>query len=186
VAISTAFDWQVQNIKDFQAALDRLGKQTSDFRIPFGLIGMDWYRSNRKLFTLSSAGLYQDLAPSQGQDGNPTTTSNYKAVKAARQGGNPYPILVGQTKKLSKSILSRTAEGAIFQIGKRELIMGTDISYATYHQSNKPRSKIPQRKIIFIDGGPADRSKDSSIAGRRERWLSIIDTHIQQLVTGRI
>lgn len=186
MAVSTAFDWQIQNIKDFQNALDRLGKATNDFRIPFGLISMDWYRSNRKLFTLASRGLYQDLAPSEGIDGNPTTTSNYKSIKAARQGGSPYPILVGQTGKLSKSILSKSAEGAVFQIGKRELIMGTDIPYATYHQSDKARSKIPQRKIIFIDGGPADKSRDSSIAGRRERWLSIIDTHIKQLVTGRI
>ena len=75
---STSFDWTIENNIAFQKKLDELGEATNDFRIPLKLVASDFYRSNRKLFTLQSAGLYQDLSPSKGVDGNPTTTSNYK------------------------------------------------------------------------------------------------------------
>lgn len=182
---STAFDWSIQNTEAFSKRLDALGTATSDFRIPFLLIASDWYRSNRKLFTLASAGLYQDLAPAKGIDGNPTTTSNYKKSKLASV-GFVYPILVGRTRKLSNSILGKRNKGSIFTLRRQELFMGSSIEYGKYHQSDGLRSKVPQRKFVFIDGGPADRSKDSAINGRRERWINIIDDHILQLVTGRV
>lgn len=182
---ATGFDWAIENQRAFESKLDELGKATSDFRIPFGLISMDWYRSNRKLFTLQSKGLYQDLSPSRGEDGNPTTTSNYKDQKL-KDVGFIYPILVGKTGRLSSSILNKGHKDAVLFIGRKELQMGSSTPYAKYHQSDAARSKIPQRKFIFIDGGPADKSSDSSINGRRERWLNIIDTHISQLVTGGI
>jgi len=182
---STAFRWEIDNAKEFQSALNRLGAQTHDLRIPFRLIASDWYRSNKRLFTLKSAGLYQDLAPARGIEGNPSTTSNYKRVKELRQ-GSAYPILVGESKDLSRSILSKSAAFSIFNLAYNLLEMGSSVPYGPYHQSDEPRSKIPQRKFIFIDGGPADKSQDSSINGRRERWLNIINDHIKQLVTGEI
>ncbi len=181
---STAFDWSIQNVEAFQAKINELGKVTNDFRIPFRLIASDFYRSNRKLFTLSSAGLYQDLAPSSGIDGNPTTTSNYKAQKE-RLFGKIYPILEA-TGVLKKSVLSKNAQHSVFILGKKELQMGTSDPVAGFHQSDEPRTQLPQRKIVFIDGGPADKSRDSSINGRRERWLNIVGDHITQLVTGRV
>ena len=182
---STAFDWSIENNIAFQKKLDELGTATNDFRIPFRLVASDFYRSNRKLFTLQSAGLYQDLAPASGQDGNPTTTSNYKEQKK-KQVGFIYPILVGKTRDLSNSILGRSHRYSLFFLGRKELQMGSTVPYGKYHQSDKTRGRIPQRKFVFIDGGPADKSNDSSINGRRERWISIIDTHLKQLVTGRI
>jgi len=182
---STAFDWSIENVDDLNEAIRRLGRATDDFRIPFRLIGSDWFRSNRKLFTLQSAGLYQDLAPARGIDGNPTTTSNYKKQKQKKL-GFVYPIMVGATRVLSDSLLGAKNLGSVFTLRRQELFMGTRVPYAGFHQSDSPRSKMPLRKIVFIDGGPADRSKDSSISGRRERWLNIIDDHITQLVSGRI
>lgn len=182
---STAFDWEIENQVAFTNGLDRLGKATSDFRIPFLLIASDFYRSNRKLFTLQSRGLYQDLAPSRGIDGNPTTTSNYKKQKE-RKLGFVYPILVGESRKLSNSILGKSNEGSVFSLGRQALEMGTSVPHAKFHQSDKPRTKLPQRKIIFISGGPADKSSDSSIAGRRENWLNIINDHVLQLISGEV
>lgn len=182
---STSFDWTIENNIEFQKKLNDLGKATNNFSIPFKLIASDFYRSNRKLFTLQSAGLYQDLAPSAGQDGNPTTKSNYKEQKK-KDVGFVYPILVGKTRDLSNSLLGRSHKYSIFMLGYKELQMGTNVPYGKFHQSDGTRTKIPQRKFVFIDGGPADKSSDSNISGRRERWISIIDTHIEQLVTGSI
>lgn len=180
-----SFNWELQNQKDFALALRRYEQVASDFRPAFIAIASDFYRSNRKLFTLQSAGLYQDLAPVPS--GTPPTTSNYKDQKAARsRTGSPYPILVGETRRLSQSILGRNNRDSVFFLGRKELIMGTSTPWAKYHQSDDPRRVIPQRKIIFIDGGPADKSKDSSIAGRRERWLNIINDQIIQKITGEL
>lgn len=182
---STSFDWTIENEAKIQRSFDTLGKLTKDFRIPFRLIASDFYRSNRKLFTLQSRGLYQDLAPASGEDGNPTTTSQYKDAKN-RDLGFVYPILVGKSRDLSNSVLGRGHKNSVFFLGRQELQMGTNVPYGKYHQSDRPRNKIPQRKFIFIDGGPADKSQDSSINGRRERWLSIVGDHIHQLITGRV
>ena len=44
----------VENDEDFNRALDRLRRTTSDFRIPFGLIAKEFYKSNKKIFKLNS------------------------------------------------------------------------------------------------------------------------------------
>jgi hypothetical protein len=176
------FRWELSNIDDFQRALDRYAKVASDFRPAFIAISSDWYRSNRKLFTLTSSGLYQDLAPTTGF---PTTTSNYKEQKQKKL-GFVYPILVGESRKLSNSILGKNNFGSVYNIGRKDLIMGSSVEYGKFHQSDDVRRVLPQRKFVFIDGGPADKSKDSSINGRRERWLNIINDQIIQEITGEV
>ena len=178
---STAFNWEVSNQKDFQAAIGRLQMNTSNFRTPFNLIANDFYKGQRKLLTLKGAGLYQDLAPATGIEGNPTTTSKSKEAKQKRLGFT-YPILLGKTGRLQGSLINKGHPEADFFLGKQTLIMGTKVNYARYHQSDEYRTVIPQRKVVFIDGGAADKAKDSSIAGRRERWLNIINSYILQLL----
>ena len=175
----------VDNDDKFAAALDRMEKATDDFRIPLGQIGADFYRSERIIFQLKSEGLYQDLAPAAGKDGNPTTTSNYKAHKIKKL-GFAYPILKGKTGRLSASLLSPSAAGSVFQLGRKTLVIGTDIEYAVYHQSDLPRRKIPKRKFLFISGGENEVSQDSRITGRLERWLNIIDNYVLQVTEGRV
>ena len=78
---------------------------------------------------------------------------------------------------MSRSILSKSATGAVYNVTKDSLVMGTEIPYAIYHQSDRVRRTLPQRKIVFISGGPADRSQDSNLSGRREAWLNIMDNY---------
>ncbi len=170
---SNQFSWTIENERAFTDKLNELGKATDDFRIPFRLISSDFYRSQKQLFTLTSAGLFEDLAES---------TKNQKQNRLGFQ----YPILVGETRDLSSSTLSNRHKNSIFFLGRKELNIGTNISYGKFHQSDQPRKTLPQRKFVFITGGKGDQSKDSGINGRRERWTSIIDTHIEQLLTGRV
>lgn len=162
----------VANDKAFSKELQRIGNRVSDFRIPFGLITKDFYRSNRKLFTLKGTGLYPDLS------------DKYKTQKK-RQVGFIYPILFKEGA-LAASLLSPQGAGAEYSIGRKTLVLGTNIKYAIYHQSDKPRKKLPQRKMVFIDGGPAERARDASIAGRRERWFNILRDYEKQVLTGGI
>ena len=167
------FRFEVENLAAINKRFDVLAQKGADFKIPFSLISQDFYRSNKKLFTLKGAGLYQDLAPST------------KAQKQ-REIGQVYPILVGQTRKLSKSVLGPRNPGSVNFIGSKSLVLGSTIEYGIFHQSDQPRRTLPQRKFVFIDGGPADRSGDSSIAGRRERWINMVDDYLFQITTGEL
>jgi len=189
-SVSTNFDWSIQNVEAFQKALDTLGEQTNDFRIPFRVITSDFYRSQKKLFTLQSEGLYNPLggfnfsAPSGF--GSQTKRDRAEAEKERRNKHAWNPILFGETGDLRDSTVSASHKYSIYFLGRKELNIGSSVPYGKYHQSDEPRSKMPQRKFIFIDGGPADRSSDSNINGRRERWLKIIDDHVEQLLTGEV
>jgi len=163
------FQFAIENEALFQRQLERLGELTSDFRIPLNLIANDFYRSQRKIFTLRSAGRYPELAQS---------TIDQKERLLGK--GNAWPILF-RTGRLAKSVLDRNSPEAEFFIGKQTLIMGTSVPYAIYHQSDAPRSRLPLRKVVFLDGGPFDEAKDGK-NGRRERWGSIIFDYIQKLL----
>lgn len=178
----------IANDEAFQDVLDKLAKQTSDFRIPFGLIANHFYRGNRKIFKLKGTGLYQDFggfspnAPARFQ-GETMTRRNAYRLRKIREVGFDYPMLV-KDGELAASLVGPNNQGSELFIGRGELTMGTSVPHAIYHQSDKPRKKIPQRKVVFIDGGPAETAKDASISGRREAWTKIIIDYERQLITG--
>ena len=171
--MTDTFDFAIKNEAEFRRQLERLKELTSDFRIPLNLIANDFYRSEKKIFSLKSAGRYPELAQS---------TIDQKERLLGK--GNAWPILF-RTGRLAKSLLSKDAPEAEFYIGKQELILGTSVPYAIYHQSDAARSRIPQRKVVFIDGGPLDNAKDGK-NGRRERWGNIIFNYIQQLLNQEV
>lgn len=184
------FDFAVENSEAFEKAIERLGKATSDFRIPFTLIASDFYRSQRKLFTLQSEGLYNPLGGFNYNQpsgfGNQTKRERAETLKEKRTGHAWNPILYGETGDLRDSTLKRNHRYSIFNLGKQELLIGTSVPYGKFHQSGQPRKKMPYRKFIFIDGGPADTSRDASISGRRDRWLNILNDHVLQLIKGEV
>lgn len=154
----------VENDEDFKRALDRLSAATNDFRIPFGLISKEFYRSNKKIFQLQSAGKYPDLS------------EPYKRAKK-RQVGFVYPILF-RTGRLASSLINPSDPETVRVVTKKNLLLGTDVPYTVFHQSDRPRSKLPQRKVVFIDGGPLESSVGASTSGRRETWLNILNQYI--------
>ena len=161
-----------ENDKEFKALLDKYSDKISDFRIPFGLIVNHWYRGNKKIFSLKGPGLYEDLSP------------NYKKYKK-KDVRFVYPILK-RKGRLEKSLTSKNDTDAEYFVGRNSLVMGTKVPYAKYHQSDEPRKSLPQRKMIFIDGGPAERSKDALISGRLQAWTNIINDYVSQVLDGKI
>jgi hypothetical protein len=186
------FEWSIANEELFQERLKNLGDATSDFRIPFRLISSDFYRSQKQLFSLKSQGMYEDLSEKPFTAWWPNKRGigaffqyGYKEYKQSEL-GFIYPILVGKTRDLSESTLSNRHRYSIYSLGRQELQIGSSVPYGKYHQSDKARRKIPQRKFVFIDGGEGDTSRGSGINGRSERWTMIINTHLNQLITGRV
>lgn len=168
MAQETVTSYIVENDEAFNRGLDRLRKNVNDLRVPFGLIRNDFHRSNKIIFELKGPGLYPDLADS---------TKEYKQ----RTLGFVYPILV-RTGRLAASLVNPSNSDAVSDVDATSLLLGTNVPYAIFHQSDAPRSKLPQRKVVFIDGGPSEKSKSSSVAGRRERWLNIMNDYIIQVL----
>lgn len=165
------FEFALENEKLFKEQLEELRAVSLDLRIPFTLIARDFYQSEKKIFALKGPGRYADLK------------DTYKERKQ-REVGFIYPMLF-KTGRLAKSLLDPSSPEAETYIGKQELVLGTSVPYAIYHQSDEPRSRLPQRKVVFIDGGPLDEAKDGKY-GRRERWANIIFNYIKQKTTGEV
>lgn len=147
----------------FKAAVDRALDATKSLKIPFTLIANDFYKSERAIFTLGSAGQYPDLAPS---------TKKQKL----REKKSVYPILV-RSGILRDSLLSSGAAGSLLIVGDRSLVIGTQVKYGIFHQSDAPRHKIPLRKFLFI-GPEAKEFATSEQQGRLERWLNILNDFV--------
>ena len=179
--MASSFDWTIENRLDFEAGLNRLAKVTSDFRIPFQVIASDFYRSQRKIFKLKSAGLY---APLGGKNPSAAKTNRAKKAKEKFTGHSWAPILYGKSGDLRDSTLGKNHRYSIFNLDFTSMEIGSSVPYGPFLQGGT--KFMEARPFVFIDGGPADRSKDSSISGRRDRWLNIINDHILQLITGDV
>ena len=182
--------YTLENDARFKLALKNAAEVVQDFRVPFGLISRDFYRSERAIFKLKGPGLYppfknsnrvqfvQDgvgvkrLAPKKQYD---ITKSIYQQRKLKKFGFD-YPLLVA-SGKLAASLTQPNASGSINLITKLSFVVGTSVRYGIFHQSDAPRSKIPLRKFIFI-GPEAPQFATSDQQGRLERWLNIVNDHV--------
>lgn len=159
--------YSVDNDKRFRDAIKRASEACDDLRIPFGLILADFYRSEQAIFKLKSAGQYPDYKSGGAE-------SKYAQAKQKRRGFK-YPLLV-DSGALAASLLKKDAPGAVASVGPASLIFGTQIHYGLYHQSDRPRSKIPLRKFLFI-GPEAPQFATSEQQGRPERWMNILNDY---------
>lgn len=163
--------YSVDNDQSFRRALNRAIATVNDLRIPFGLILSDFYRSEQSIFKLKGPGLYPPFAGKRGPDGK----TEYQRRKL-RKYGIEYPLLV-RTGKLAASLLGPSNPGSIAFIGPLSLVFGTSIEYGIYHQSDRPRKKIPLRKFLFI-GPEAPRFATSEQQGRLQRWNNILNDYV--------
>lgn len=157
--------YSVDNDKRFQKALNEAREGITDLRIPFTLIAADFYRSQAAIFGLNGPGQYPDLSEA------------YKRRKQALV-GFVYPILK-KSGALEVAASVQKGPGNITTITPSELQMGVDgntITYALFHQSDAPRSKIPLRKFLFI--GPESKFASNEQKGRLERWINILNENV--------
>lgn len=164
--------YSVDNDRRFREALKRASASVTDFRIPFGQIMRDFYRSEQAIFKLKGPGLYPPFKNSKTSGEAKSPYQKYKLKKY----GFDYPLLVA-TGRLSASLLGPNNPGSVSIISKLSLVFGTSVSYGTYHQSDSPRNKIPLRKFLFI-GPEASRFATSDQIGRLQRWVGYIEDHI--------
>lgn len=159
--------YTVDNDNKFKKALQEAAKVSTDFRIPFGLILADFYKSQQSIFSLKGAGKYPPISEKYGE-------RKQKLV------GFRYPLLV-RSGALAASTLGPNNKGSVSKITNLSLVFGTSIKYGIYHQSDEARSKIPLRKFLFI-GPEAPRFASSEQIGRLQRWLGYIEDHVARQI----
>lgn len=155
--------YSVDNDRRFRASIEKAKKNLKDFRIPFGLILADFYRSEQVIFKLQGPGQY------------PPISERYAKAKSKKVGFT-YPLLV-RSGRLAASLLGPGNPGSVATITALSLTIGTTIEHGIYHQSDQPRSKIPLRKFLFI-GPEAPSFATSEQMGRLKRWTTIIDDFV--------
>jgi phage gpG-like protein len=144
--------FSIENDTEFKNHLENALDQVQDLRFAFGEISRDFFKSNKAVFTLKNGGQY------------PPLSREYEERKRKIL-GRIEPILVF-SGRLRDSLTGNPNSDSIVRIGKASLILGTSVSYGYYHQADAPRSKIPQRKFLFIDDA------------RKTRWMRIIDDEV--------
>lgn len=168
--------YEVDNDKKFVNQIKRLSKVTDNLAPAFGEIARDFFKSNIAVFN-NKPGLYPDyISRTTGKTGADTPYAKRKL----KLYGRVYPMLVA-SGKLRDSLTEPTAPNTdtILSIGKKSLIMGTNAMnskgtrYPLFHQSDKPRKKIPLRKFLFI--GPEAAKYVPKEKGRLQRWLDILE-----------
>jgi hypothetical protein len=186
--MANEFEFIIENNAAFASSLDKLGKATDDFRIPLRLIASDFYRSQKQIFQLKSEGLYKPLG---GKDFNAASGFGAQSkrqraedLKEKLTGHAWAPILFGVSGDLKDSTLGKSHQYSIFALGRQNLEIGTSVPYGIFLQGGT--SVMNARPFVFITGGAGDKSADSGINGRRERWTNIIDDHVTQLITGAV
>lgn len=158
-----------ENKKAFQAAIDKAVKKVADLRFPMGEIARDFYKSEKAIFQLKGPGGYPDFK------------SEKSRMQKIKEVGFEYPLL-RRSGRLEKSITSPNAEGSILIIGKNSVTIGTSIKYAIFHNSDDPRSKIPQRKFVFIGPESKEFQSRQEFGGRLVRWTNIIEGYVQAVM----
>jgi len=175
--------YKIGNDAKFKDAMNRVRLVTDDLRIPLTLISKDFYKSEKAIFLLGSAGQYPDFggfnpgAKMMYKGQETTRREAYKARKQAKY-GFVYPLLKA-SGRLEGSVTNPMHQDAVNQIvNKRTLIIGTTVPYGVYHQSDRARAKIPLRKFLFI--GPESRFANSDQQGRVGRWMNILNSFVLQ------
>lgn len=160
VDITTSY--VIENDIAFGKALDDALAKVDNLSFAFKEISRDWMKSNKAQFGLKGSGLYPPLSP------------RYAAQKKRKF---PSASILVATGRLRDSVTVKGHKDQILSVSKRSLVMGSAVPYGIYHQSDRPRSKMPLRRFIFI-GAEAPSHARRADAGRLERWLKIIEAEV--------
>lgn len=170
-----AISYSIENDKLFKEALDDARDKVANLRLPFKLISMDFYKSQKAIFMLQGPGQYPDFGGIK-----PTSKSTLRAkIAKFDRAGFVYPLLMGKSQRIMNSTTSPNHSDSINVITDKVLIIGTKTPYGIYHQSDSPRKKIPLRKFLFI-GPEASRYATSDQMGRLERWKRILKDYVDE------
>lgn len=185
--VEKTISYSVENEIIFRNAIKRVQKSVGDLKIPFALIASDWFKSNKSIFALKGPGGYPPFKNSiaytkiSAKTGRPygsavTTNKSPYQIHKIKTYGFDYPLLRARGI-LEQSVTQIGSDRSVYENDGKGLLIGSKVPWGIFHQSDRPRKKIPLRKFIFI-GPEAARFAPSSLHGRGDRWLQILETYM--------
>lgn len=186
--VNAKIDAELVGYAEFQKRVQSAVKAVGDLSPAFNSIANDWLKNNRQIFRLKSKGQYKDLSTKPFFAYWERTArfrkfyeGGYKQMKKEKY-GFAYPILKA-TGKLEKSLTDRNDPNCIVVLDSKSLIMGTNVEYGIYHQSARPRTKIPYRPFIINKEGVSTPTGKIDTWGKQSaRWLRIIETYVSRQI----
>lgn len=137
-----------------RTAIRKAAREGGDLTVPLTLIGQQWFKSNRAIFALKGPGKYPDL------------TERYKKFKE-RHLGSAYPILK-LTGRLEGSITDPSDGDAVMQIiNNSDLLLGTTVPYANFHQNPGESSPLPRRPMVLFGN---EQVAPGALSRRVKQW----------------
>ena len=120
-----------------------------DFKPAFKVIAQQFRKSRKSIFRLKGPGEYPDFKGKKGRDGR----TAYQRRKIREKGGKTvnqegYPLLVW-SGNLRDSVIKKNHPDAITEISSKTLVIGSKNEVLPFHDSPKPRSVMPYRKVFF-------------------------------------
>ncbi len=119
-------------------AISRFADAVEDYRPIWPVIADDFYALETAQFA------------SEGDEGGiawPALSPAYQEAKERRYPGKP---ILQRTGELEKSLTSATDANAVHIAERKALTLGTRVPYAIYHQSTRPRRRLPRRPEIVL------------------------------------
>lgn len=140
-------------------------KKVDDLRPAWLAIIPSWFKGNRAIFKLGSAGKYADLSP------------GYKISKQ-RDVGFVYPILKREGA-IERSITEAGDADSVVRMTPTDLELGTSNPIANYlHFGTK---HMPARPVVMIG---AEQTAPDEINMRKQRWIETIENFVLQASSG--
>lgn len=153
------------NFPEFQAKVMKAIESIKDLHVPFMLIALDWYKDNAQIFDDGKRGFYEDYK-----------SEKYKNWKM-KQVGFVYPMLK-LNGSLSNSLLNPGADGAVRDIGKQTMTLGTNIEHGIYHQLGT--KNMVARPFIINEYTKSDGRQ--IYGGRLKRYSRTLDTFVKKQI----
>lgn len=127
--------FEIEGQVEFQREFDRFGENLTDFRQLWPGVITVLRKILLEQFAYEGAG-----ATGQWQE----LSTGYAKWKAKHYPDSP---ILQRTGAMQLSLTGNTAH-SIVRPGKEVLEFGTNLLYASYHQSRAPRTKLPRRPIF--------------------------------------
>lgn len=123
--------WEIEGSKQLSRVMQNMEVKLKDFRIPFT-------DASKELVKIFSKDVFETEGSAIGEKW--ARLSPYTVAQKARLGYSAKPLVrTGRMQRSFKSIIE-TTQATIYN----------DTEYFKYHQSNKPRSKLPRRVMMKL------------------------------------
>ena len=182
------------NDKEFNKKIEDSLKQVKSLKPAFIGIAREFYKANKAIFALKGPGVYPDfkgpiIAKTWKEPGRPKQRTRngsmtpYQFEKNKQVGGKGYPLL-RLSGKLERSITKQGDQNAIEEITDKSIVLGTRISYASFHQLGT--KNIPMREFLFLDPSTTVWGGSPVFSRRNQAWLKAIESYVFRTVTGNL